>query len=175
MAKRVRTLQDLTALIEELVAEEWDHIKVANGKRIATKFKLDLTSRVKLQAFDHWPPLSPLYVQQKAKRGLDPRTLIARMEYLKSIRVRSTRDQKGDQTYTVGVPQYAKHYSGLTFMQLAAIHEYGTRDRRVPARPHWRPTIRKFQALQPRFEREMQDRIVRRVGTKLRAALGSDH
>lgn len=172
--KRVQTLEDLTSLIEQLVAEEWDEIKASNGQRIATKFKLDLTSRIKLQAFSNWPPLSPQYKAYKAKRGLDPRTLIARMDYLRAIRVRHQRTQKGDDEYTVGLPQQARHYSGLTYNQLAAVHEYGSKDRRVPARPHWRPTIRKFQDLQPRFEREMQDRIVRRVEARLRAAVGGD-
>lgn len=169
--KRVQTLADLTALIEQLVDEEWATIKSTNGQRIATKFKLDLTSRVKLQSFSNWPPLSPLYKQQKAKRGLDPRTLIARMDYLRAIKVQHQKVKGGDDQYTVGLPQQAKHYSGLTYNQLAAVHEYGTKDRRIPARPHWRPTIHKFQGLQPRFEREMQDRIVRRVEARLRAAM----
>lgn len=38
------------------------------------------------------------------------------------------------------------HTSGLSYLELASIHEYGRRDKSIPARPVWRPS---FEAHRP--------------------------
>ena len=166
MASGAEKISDIPTLAQKLMQEEWERIKSDAGWRIANKFKLDLIVGIKMQSFNH-APLSPTYLKHKARQGLDTRILIAKMDYLKSIRVQ----RKDKNTFITGVPRKAIHYSGLTYEQLAAIHEYGSPARNIPARPHWRHTIKKHIALQPKYEQEMRQRLLRNVERRLRAAL----
>ena len=70
--------------------------------------------------------LSDSWKTYKRRNNLDPRKLIASKDYLNSIRV-----GVGERGYVVGTD---KLY-GL-------VHEYGFGN--IPARPHWRPTIRRW-------------------------------
>lgn len=45
---------------------------------------------------------------------------------------------------SVSVEDTPREDSGLTNLELAMVHEYGTKDRHVPARPIWRNTFRDF-------------------------------
>jgi len=158
---------DLTKQVHRALKEEWDRLKEQEGKKLAREFKNDLRTRIKLQAFTSWVPLSPEYKKRKEKLGLDPRTLMARGDYVNSIRIRRTTEN----TYVVDVPQTVKHYSGLTYKELAAVHEYGSKKAHIPARPHWRPTIRRYQARKRELEKAMQEKLVQRVEKRVKASL----
>lgn len=45
---------------------------------------------------------------------------------------------------TVSVEDTPREDSSLTNLELAIIHEYGTKDKHIPARPVWRNTFRDF-------------------------------
>ena len=45
---------------------------------------------------------------------------------------------------TVSVEDSARDDSPLTNLELAIVHEYGTKDKHIPARPVWRETFRDF-------------------------------
>lgn len=47
---------------------------------------------------------------------------------------------------TVSVEDTPRADSGLTNKELAIVHEYGTKDKHIPARPIWRKTYRDFKA-----------------------------
>lgn len=83
-------------------------------------------------------PLSPAYKMRKGLLGLDTRILIATSEYLANIQIRRVNNYKGLTARAVGVDSHTKH-SGtqLTMSDLALIHEYGSSDGRIPARPHY--------------------------------------
>jgi len=115
-------------------------------KRVAHEAKRDLKKRIADQAFK-WKPLSPKYKARKERLGLDPRTLIATGKYLKSIRVAS-RMYGNNLSYQLGTRKDTHGPSGLPYIELARLMEYGSRKRKLPARPHWRPTIRKYRRLQ---------------------------
>lgn len=86
---------------------------------------------IKEQRYD-WVPLDPDYLASKIKKGLDPRTLIATGDYLDHI---GTYEKDGK--IFVGPLPGTHKPSGLTYVHLARIHEYGTET--IPARPLWRP------------------------------------
>lgn len=87
-----------------------------------------------------WKPLNPEYQAKKGLLGLDTRILIATGEYLSNIQIRSIY-KTGKVTRHVGVDSRTIHTSsGLKMSDLAIIHEYGTSDGRVPARPHYSTT-----------------------------------
>lgn len=45
---------------------------------------------------------------------------------------------------TVSVEDSPRDDSSLTNLELAMVHEYGTKDKHIPARPVWRDTFRDF-------------------------------
>lgn len=45
---------------------------------------------------------------------------------------------------TVSVENSARDDSPLTNLELAMVHEYGTKDKHIPARPVWRETFKDF-------------------------------
>ena len=45
---------------------------------------------------------------------------------------------------TVSVEDTPREDSRLTNLELAMVHEYGTKDKHIPARPVWRNTFRDF-------------------------------
>lgn len=45
---------------------------------------------------------------------------------------------------TVSVEDTPREDSGLTNKELAMVHEYGTKDKHIPARPIWRKTYKDF-------------------------------
>lgn len=65
---------------------------------------------------------------------------------------------------TVSVEDSPRDDSSLTNLELAIVHEYGTKDKHIPARPVWRETFRDFKKIarekiesfldEPKFEKE---------------------
>jgi len=82
-----------------------------------------LTQSVRMKA------LTPDWKAEKKRRGLDPRKLVATQEYVNSIQVFPVRGG-----YAVG-----------TDWEFVLVHEYGAPAANIPARPHWRPTVNKWQ------------------------------
>lgn len=105
-------------------------------RREARELRDELKAAIRNQEFD-WEALSPSYLRKKEREGLDTRIYIARGDYLNAIVVRR-KPVRGKVVYTVGVLP-GRHYSGLTYVVLARIHEFGSRKRNIPARPLWRP------------------------------------
>ena len=89
-------------------------------------------------------PLSKSYLEYKKRTGLDPRILIATKTYVDKIRAKPIRKKGKIVSYTVGPPDGIHEPSGLPYRTLARIHEFGSRDKRIPARPVWRPAWSAF-------------------------------
>lgn len=89
-----------------------------------------------------WEPLKEEYLKRKKSLGLDTRTLISTGSYLGSLRVHEVKTGGIDKkSVFVGGSKFDKHEpSGLSMSDMGAILEYGTKDGRIPARPHYRPT-----------------------------------
>jgi hypothetical protein len=85
------------------------------------------------------PPLSPKYLARKIKRGLSEQILIATGTLMQNIRYHR-KDWSGG---FVGILRNVRHSSGQSLVNIAAVHEYGTRDGRIPARPFAGPTAEK--------------------------------
>jgi len=83
-------------------------------------------------------PLTTAYARYKLRNGLDGRTLIATGDYVRSIEIFRSETKEAGITYRVRTKP-GRHYSGLTFGELARVHEFGSSKAHIPARPHWRP------------------------------------
>ena len=106
--------------------------------------------------FKHHPDLAPRHLDNKIKRQEDARKLIATGDYIRGIVVRREKHPKEGVLYVVTLANRRHKPSNIRLLHLAKIHEFGTREYKVPlfgdkknlvslqisARPHWRPAIR---------------------------------
>lgn len=129
------------------------------------KFRKGLVHAIESQELRH-EPLNATYKRRKERAGLSTKILIATGEYLKQIRVfradRETWTCRPTPRRVKRSPLAPNRVSKLTYQALAVIHEHGV-DRgrvKIPARPHWAPTKRKFS------ERAEE------IGVELREAFG---
>lgn len=102
-----------------------------------------------------WKPLSQRYLKWKERKGRDTRIYLATHEYVQSIQVTPTPDDE-EVAFVVGLPDKIHVDSGLPLRKLAAIHEFGSRKRNIPARPLWRPTWE-------RWRREVKAKVNKRL------------
>jgi len=131
VTKNTKTVKNIISVFEDAVA---------TGTALQLKKQAEAISKlvkdVIYQQLFKLHPLSPKYFQQKVKKGLDLRILIATGDYVKSIKVLRIEDKELGVIYQVGFPKRLHKPSKLTFEQLAYWLEFGTK--KMPARPHWR-------------------------------------
>lgn len=108
----------------------------------------DVAKRIKAHLVNqdlNWPPLSSKYLEQKLKKGGDPRTLINNSDYYNAISVWRIGNQN---LVMVGVKSglYSRNLKGrnkIDIARIAAIHEF-SRGKRIPRRELWNPTIQEM-------------------------------
>jgi hypothetical protein len=83
-----------------------------------------------------WTPLKAKTVAQKLREGKSELILIATSSYFQSI----TSWVKEDTAYA-GVRKGIKGKDGQQIDAVAAVHEYGSPTKNIPARPLWKPTF----------------------------------
>ena len=83
-----------------------------------------------------WKRLNRDYLKRKRRLGLSEKTLIATGTYFKNIT--SVKDSPFEGA--VGVLRTAKNRKGGSVANLAKVHEFGTRNKRIPKRPLWEPS-----------------------------------
>jgi len=85
-----------------------------------------------------WNKLNKKYLARKKKQGLSTVTLIATSQLMQSI---TTQSSSNKMSAFVGVLRTAKRRGGGKAVLIAAIHEFGSKRRKIPARPLFRPTL----------------------------------
>jgi phage gpG-like protein len=99
---------------------------------------LESTMKGHLEAQDlPWPPLSPDYLKRKIAEGFSEQTLIRTGSLMANIRYHAKDWKSG----FVGILRNVMNSDGESLVNIAAVHEFGTRDGRVPARPYVAPTL----------------------------------
>ena len=173
-------MDDFFRKLEDAIRDSWVEMATQQGAQIADAYKTELTTAIRGQKY-FLPPLNKQYLERKRKLGLDLRKLIATGEYIKAIRVKlngvNLKDLKI--TYEVSPPRTRIKPSKLnprpsakmTYEKLARIHEYGTR--KIPARPHWRPTTAAFQAKAPGYSKAMQKVFLEKIDRKMARFMSS--
>jgi hypothetical protein len=112
-------------------------------KECADLYYKNLINGIQNQKFK-WKKLSTVYLQRKIANGYPALILIATGSYIDGIKIHKATNSKNEHSMFVGADNEAIHEpSGLPMSYLGAIHEYGTRDGRIPARPHYRPAWEK--------------------------------
>lgn len=141
----------------KLMAIALPHVTDRSNKKAMMKIGLEAERRVVKHIVDQdlgWPDLDKNY--QKRKTGSGGRTrkdggrdrrfkqrsskiLVSSSQMLQSIT--SNADSR---TAIVGVMRGEKYNDGNEVADIAAIHEYGSSKRNIPARPLYRPTEREM-------------------------------
>lgn len=109
---------------------------------------MQLAARAEAKAVKHlrdqdlkWKRLSPKYAEQKKKRGLSPKTLIATSSMMQSVT--SKVNQEGTVSYA-GVFRKSRNKEGQLIADIAKTMEYGSIVRGIVARPLWRPVFKEM-------------------------------
>jgi hypothetical protein len=136
-------------------------------KEFAEGQRDDFVKRIKDQKFAsfHRHPLSPAYADFKERHNLDHRVMIATGHYTESIRVFVRKGKLTVGTFRIGFAPTARArnpdgtISDLLLTDLAAIHEYGSASRSIPARPHWRVYLQDMEARATVFRAQLSQKI----------------
>lgn len=171
-ATNKKAIDKIVGLLDKLTEEDFE------------TFLLDIAEEIRESTVDYiekqnpvWPPLSPAYAAYKERHPLfDSRMLIATGHYIDSIRVKVNRDRHSNtSSVSVGVPPLKKHETldrdgniivqELRLGELAAIHEYGSETKKIPARPVWGPMRNVWKT---RMREEMLPRFGKAFGYKFR-------
>lgn len=185
LVKRIPTLMpmlpraavDVTATTSRVLSEEgrelildrlFAAVPQAPGRRAVSRPPRQTPSSPELgerRPFRH-VPLTETYVKRKAREKLDGRKLIAEGDYTDAIEVFRGEQKHGGVYYMVRL-EPGKHYSGMTYTQLARLLELGSASERLPARPHWGPTIRavvtRFRQLRPTIQAAILREALQRI------------
>lgn len=128
---------------------DWDKIKritgalakeMENARKISLKrwgLKAEGLAKTHISKQDlNWKPLEPETIAQKIRKGYSENILVATSSYFQSI----TSWSDGESAYA-GVKKTAKDTEGNVIADIAAIHEFGSKSGKIPARPLWKPTL----------------------------------
>jgi len=123
----------------------------------------DIRTRIRQQMYNH-VPLNPIYKREKIKQGYDRRILIRTSFYVKHIQVLRLKFPRGI-GFRVGVQNLTHPATGINLEELARRLEYG--DGKMPARPHFRPTLMNIQANIIMY----RNHLVRQINTHIAAEM----
>jgi hypothetical protein len=145
---RAPHIPDLRRIVQPVI----DAVRARADSRVRTFAEKEATTfkqRIVGQDFMSFKqvPLNRRYLEWKAKHGLSTKTMIALGDYVKYIRAHYHVRQDG------GLNVYIGHHPSLCvrdsrtgrtrhewpMQTVAAIHEFGSANGHVPARPHWQP------------------------------------
>lgn len=114
-------------------------------KSVITKKLTEIAEELEAAAVKHiqaqdlnWEKLSKAYQKKKEKLGQSEMTLVATSTYFRNITSKVGED---GMTAWAGVRRGVKTKEGEDVVDLAYVHEYGSEDGRIPARPLWRPVF----------------------------------
>ncbi len=99
-------------------------------------------------------PLEPSTIKAKGSS----KALIDKGDLIRSVNVQKFADGA---VYFVGVHKMAAYKDGVSMANIAEVHEFGTKDGRIPARPYLRPS---FAEWRKGVEQRMLMRVVESLG-----------
>jgi len=112
-------------------------ISLAEAEAAARQVQREVRTSIR-KGRSEWVELSSKYLSHKERKKLDLRIYISTKEFYKAIVV-----IKGKNGYYVGMKNGDHTKAKIPYGFLAAILEFGSDKRNIPARPLWRPIVRK--------------------------------
>lgn len=122
------------------------NLALATARNAATV--VGVTKKIIRDQSEPWPPLADATKQRKNSS----KALIEHGDLLGSIK--STKLM--DTIFFVGILRMVKNREGKSLVDIGAVHEFGTADSRVPARPYLRPGLEQAEkACMKRWEKSL--------------------
>lgn len=141
--------------VGHMLTQVKNNYKIIGNQIVDSNSELYYDELMNVLQTQKFKPLNPEYKKQKGLLGLDTRILIATSEYISNIQIRRVNNYKGLTARHVGVDSNKRHSkSKLTMSDLAIIHEYGTSDGKIPARPHY---SKAWESVLPKIRRNTLD------------------
>lgn len=155
-------MDTFTAIAQQVADEEVEKLALEERDRFI--------EQIEAQAFPSFKkyPLSPKYLALKLAKGADARVMIATGTYKSALKVFRRKGRRGV-AFRIGFhgSKRARDLDGnvvpLTLNELAAIQEFGSAARNIPARAHWRPFIRDMERRAPVARRHLARTIAAKV------------
>lgn len=132
---KTRGFSAIANRIDQWFARAGNAVETATG-HVAQKLRKEIVTGIRDQA-PGGMRFKPLAESTKARKG-SSKALIDHGDLVRSINV--TKVGGGD--FFVGVHRNVTARDGQPMVNIAEVHEFGTRDGRIPARPYLRPTYK---------------------------------
>ncbi len=121
-------------------------------KEAAFRLERIMVLHIQNQDLDH-EPLSFRYIFRKIAEGFSEDILIRTGTALETVRVIPI----DKHNYFVGWPRGVQHKEGGEVYQIMAVHEFGSNDGTIPARPVVQPSLKDLEEwLRPKLENEIR-------------------
>lgn len=115
-------------------------VATEHNDKLADKTLQGLKDVILNQSYD-WKKLTDGYAKRKKRKGLDSRILVATKEYVNKGISKQVIKRGDFETIHVGPSKGTHKASGLPYIILAKVHEYGSEKVNIPARPLYRPYL----------------------------------
>lgn len=129
---------DKVGLLLANLAKEMEIARQLSLQRWGLKAEQIATKHISSQDLG-WKPLDPKYLADKVRKGLSENILVATSDYFQAIQ--SWVDKKTATAYA-GVKKQVLNSEGEVIADIAAVHEFGSKSGKIPARPLWQPTFK---------------------------------
>jgi hypothetical protein len=157
----------------EVIRREFKRQAIPEAQDVIKEEADMIAATIQLHLFQETLPMKALtepYLAKKIREGLDPRKLIANGDYVSEIKARW---RPWKTSIEVGLPNTKHPGSGLPYKILGMIHEYGQKKwqaegKGIPARPHWRPVIKKWLKKKHEVDARIHKRVSDRMFKKLK-------
>jgi len=130
---------------------QWDKVhddlnnladRISKQLKLATAQNVEVTKSALVKHIQNqdlkWKKLNPKYKAWKKKKGLSTATLISTSELMQSMTTKIASDKL---SAFVGVLRSGKRKDGEKPVLIAAVHEFGSKKRKIPKRPLFQPTF----------------------------------
>lgn len=129
---------DLARLMTSSLKSDIDAATKVALKRIGLETERKVVKYIKRQP-KTWPPLSPAYRTYKSSQGYSTNMLRKTGDYINSI---NSQLSDNNRTVFIGAKKASISKQGESYALIAAVLEFGSRKRNIPARPHFSPVNR---------------------------------
>lgn len=133
---KIKSSNDITKATDHFNKVLYE-VSMTEAELIAKQVRKEIRRDI-LRQRKKWKPLVSAYKKYKKQQGYDTRIYIMTKEFLNSIVV-----IKGKTGYYVGMKPGNHSKANIDYGLLAAILEFGSESRNIPARPLWRAAIRR--------------------------------
>lgn len=163
-------------LLSRRLRETANKALLTGVKKYADDERDRFVQKIELQAFPSFRAifypesgtnLSPGWLHRKERKGADLRTMIATTWYVTNIKVWTKLSRRKGEATIVRIGFHPRtlardldhHITDVPLWLVAIYNELGSRDGKLPARPHWGPHLSLMRSESKRTRRRLREQI----------------